>query len=279
MTINNQNGYGAISIRKVGKIYDPGGVNVEAMRDCSFEIAAGEFAVVVGPSGCGKTTLLNAIAGFDTITSGEIYLDEELISSPRKQIKPDVDRMVVFQNGALFPWKTVLENITYGPLVQGKMKKPEAMDAARDMLSKVGLNEIEDKYPEELSSGVQRRVEILRALINKPKVVMLDEPFRGLDAVAKTVMHEFLVQIFCASSNTMFFITHDLDEAIFLGHKVVIMTTRPAQVKKIVHVGLPWPREHHLKGTDTYLDLKREVLEAVHEEAKKAFEAGEREMA
>lgn len=279
MTINNQNGYGAISIRKVGKIYDPEGVHVEAMRDCSFEIAAGEFAVIVGPSGCGKTTLLNAIAGFDTITSGEIYLDEELISSPRKQIKPDVDRMVVFQNGALFPWKTVVENITYGPLVQRKMKKPEAMDAARDMLSKVGLNEIEDKYPEELSSGVQRRVEILRALINKPKVVMLDEPFRGLDAVAKTVMHEFLVQIFCTASNTMFFITHDLDEAIFLGHKVVIMTTRPAQVKKIVAVNLPWPREHHLKGSETYLDLKREVLEAVHEEAKKAFEAGEREMA
>jgi NitT/TauT family transport system ATP-binding protein len=276
---NGRTAAGAISIRRVCKIYDPEGVHVEAMRECSFEIAAGEFAVIVGPSGCGKTTLLNAIAGFDNITSGEIYLDEELISSPTYQIKPNVDRMVVFQNGALFPWKTVMENITYGPLVQGRMTKSQAQSIARDMLQQVGLTGIEDKYPEELSSGVQRRVEILRALINEPRVVMLDEPFRGLDAVAKTVMHEFLIQVFCLSPRTMFFITHDLDEAIFLGDKVVILTTRPAQVKKIVTVDLPWPRERGIMASKTYLDLKAEVLEAVHEEAKKAFEAGEREMA
>lgn len=270
---------GAISIQHVGKIYDPEGVHVEAMRDCTFDITAGEFAVVVGPSGCGKTTLLNAIAGFDNITAGEIYLDGELISSTRHQIKPNVDRMVVFQNGALFPWKTVLQNITYGPIVQGKMSKAEAHAKARQMLEEVCLIGLDDKYPEELSSGVQRRVEILRALINEPRVVMLDEPFRGLDAVAKTVMHEFLMQLFCASPRTMFFITHDLDEAIFLGNKVVIMTTRPAQIKKIVKVDLPWPRVHSVMNSKQYINLKREVLEAVHEEAIKAFEAGEREMA
>ncbi|MDA8340249.1 MAG: ATP-binding cassette domain-containing protein [Nitrospiraceae bacterium] len=190
MATIEQKTQGAISIRNVTKIYDPEGVHVVAMQDCSFEIGAGEFAVIVGPSGCGKTTLLNAIAGFDNITSGEIYMDDELISSARKQIKPNVDRMVVFQNGALFPWETVMENIVYGPIVQGRMKKDEAVQIAREMLRQVGLNEIEDRYPEELSSGVQRRVEILRALINEPKVVMLDEPFRGLDAVAKTVMHD-----------------------------------------------------------------------------------------
>jgi NitT/TauT family transport system ATP-binding protein len=270
---------GAISIQHVGKIYDPEGVHVEAMRDCTFDITAGEFAVVVGPSGCGKTTLLNAIAGFDNITAGEIYLDGELISSTRHQIKPNVDRMVVFQNGALFPWKTVIQNISYGPIVQGKMRKAEAHAKAREMLEEVCLIGLEDKYPEELSSGVQRRVEILRALINEPRVVMLDEPFRGLDAVAKTVMHEFLMQLFCSSPRTMFFITHDLDEAIFMGNKVVIMTTRPAQIKKIVNVDLPWPRVHSVMNSKQYLDLKREVLEAVHEEAIKAFEAGEREMA
>jgi NitT/TauT family transport system ATP-binding protein len=270
---------GAISIRHVDKVYDPAGVHVEAMRDCTFEIAAGEFAVVVGPSGCGKTTLLNAVAGFDNITGGEIYLDGELISSIRHQIKPNVDRMVVFQNGALFPWKTVMQNIAYGPIVQRRMTKAEAQAKAREMLEMVCLNGLEDKYPEELSSGVQRRVEILRALINEPRVVMLDEPFRGLDAVAKTVMHEFLMQLFCTTPRTMFFITHDLDEAIFLGNKVVIMTTRPAQIKKIVNVDLPWPRQHSVMNTKHYIDLKSEVLEAVHEEAKKAFEAGEREMA
>lgn len=270
---------GAISIRHVCKVYDPEGVNVEAMRDCTFDIAAGEFVAVVGPSGCGKTTLLNAIAGFDNITGGEIYLDGELISSTKTQIKPNVDRMVVFQNGALFPWKTVLENITYGPIVQGKLNKEQARAKALEMLDMVCLNGMEDKYPEEVSSGVQRRVEILGALINEPRVVMLDEPFRGLDAVAKTVMHEFLLQLFFDSPRTMFFITHDLDEAIFLSHKVVIMTTRPAQVKKVVKVDLPWPRKHQVMNTKQYVELKKEVLEAVHEEAKKAFEAGEREMA
>lgn len=270
---------GAISVRNVTKIYDPDGANVTAMKDCSFEIDAGEFAVIVGPSGCGKTTLLNAIAGFDTITAGEIALDGEVISARQKQIKPNVDRMVVFQNGALFPWKTVMENIVYGPVVQGRLNAARAREVTREMLNQVGLPGIDNRYPEELSSGVQRRVEILRALINEPRVVMLDEPFRGLDAVAKTVMHEFLMEVYCASPRTMFFITHDLDEAIFLGSRVVIMTTRPAQVKKIVPVDLPWPREHHLIGSAAYLDLKREVLEAVHEEAKKAFEAGEREMA
>jgi NitT/TauT family transport system ATP-binding protein len=270
---------GAISIRNVSKIYDPDGVHVEAMRNCSFEIDPGEFMVVVGPSGCGKTTLLNAIAGFDTITKGEIFLDEVLISSPRKQIKPNVDRMVVFQNGALFPWKTVMENIIYGPVVQRSMKKSEAVDTANKMLGDIGLEGIGEKFPAELSSGVQRRVEILRALINQPKVVMLDEPFRGLDAVAKTVMHEVLVRLYCSTRRTMFFITHDLDEAIFLGNKVVILTTRPAQVKKIIHVNLPWPREHHMSNSEAFIELKREVIEAVHDEAQKAFEAGEREMA
>lgn len=270
---------GAINVRHVSKIYDPEGVHVEAMRDCTFDIAPGEFTIIVGPSGCGKTTLLNAVAGFDNITGGEIYLDGELISSPKHQIQPDVDRMVVFQNGALFPWKTVMENITYGPIVQGKLKKAQAEAKALEMLEMVCLAGLEHKYPEELSSGVQRRVEILRALINEPRVIMLDEPFRGLDAVAKTVMHEFLMQLFCKSPRTMFFITHDLDEAIFLGHKVVIMTTRPAQVKKIVNVDLPWPRQHSVMNTKQYIDLKSEVLDAVHEEAIKAFEAGEREMA
>lgn len=276
---SSHNGKGAISIRSVSKIYDPEGVNVEALRDCSLEIKAQEFVSIVGPSGCGKTTLLNAIAGFDTITSGEIYLDETLISSSKYLMKPNVDRVVVFQGGALFPWKTVLENIIYGPVVQGRLSRSMWEEKAIKMLEQVGLTGIEKKYPEELSSGVQRRVEILRALINEPKVVLLDEPFRALDAVAKTVMHEFLAQIFCSSPRTMFFITHDLDEAIFLSHRVVVMTTRPGQIKKIVEIELPWPRKHQIRKSKEFLSLKAEVMEAVHEEAKKAFESGEREMA
>ena len=270
---------GSISIRNVRKVYDPEGVHVVALDGCSMEIGAGEFAVIVGPSGCGKTTLLNAIAGFDTITEGEIYLDGELIASPQKRLNPGADRVVVFQQGALFPWKTVLENITYGPVIQGKMSKNLAEAQARDMLKRLGLAGLEDKYPEELSTGYQRRVEIIRALINEPKVLLLDEPFRGLDAVSKSVMHEFLLELFDTTHRTMFFITHDLDEAIFLGDVVYVMTTRPAKVKKVIRVDLPRPRDHRILGTEKYLELKRDCLEAVHEEALKAFIAGERELA
>lgn len=270
---------GKISIREVGKTYDPAGMHVVAMEQCSFDIAAGEFVMVVGPSGCGKTTLLNAIAGFDTITSGAIYLDDELISAPGTQVSPGADRTVVFQHGALFPWKSVLENVIYGPVVQKTKTRQEATELALRMLADVGLSGLEHRFPGELSSGVQRRVEILRALINQPRVVMLDEPFRGLDAVAKTVMHEFLMNIYCRAPRTMFFITHDIDEAIFLGGKIVILTTRPARIKKIVPIALDWPRNHEVLATPLYREIKQEVLEAVHEEAKKAFEAGEREMA
>lgn len=271
--------YGALSIRHAGKVYDPDGINVVAVQDCSIDIGAGEFAVIVGPSGCGKTTLLNIIAGFDTLTTGEILMDGEVIAAPRRPPTPGADRIVVFQNGSLFPWKTVLDNITYGPLVQRSMSMKQARLEARGLLARVGLSGLEDKYPGELSSGVQRRVEILRALINDPKVVLLDEPFRALDAVSKSVMHNFLLELFHTSRKTMFFITHDLDEAIFLGDVVIVMTTRPGRIKKTIRVNLPRPRDYRVLNSDEYIRLKEEALEAVHEEALKAFQAGERELA
>lgn len=270
---------GQISIKNVTKIYDPRGVNVLAVDDCSLEIAAGEFCVVVGPSGCGKTTLLNAVAGFHGITTGRIELDGEVLCSADRLAEPSADRIVVFQNGALFPWYTVLENITYGPEVQGRMSRAEAHHAARALLAEVGLSEIADRYPAEISSGMRRRVEIARALINDPKVLLLDEPFRAMDALTKGVVQEFLLQAFDRSGKTVFFITHDLEEALFLGDKVVIMTTRPARVKKIIDVDFPRPRTYRVRSSPRYLELKRAVFDAVHEEAKKAFEAGERELA
>ncbi|MDA8066925.1 MAG: ABC transporter ATP-binding protein [Thermaerobacter sp.] len=270
---------GALSIRQVTKVYDPEGVHVVAVDNCSLEVASGEFLVVVGPSGCGKTTLLNVIAGFEELSEGEIRLDEGPLALPGKQVGPGAERIVVFQNGALFPWKTVLENIAYGPVVQRRMAKNEAQRSARELLRQVGLEGIEESYPAELSSGVQRRVEILRALINEPRVVLLDEPFRGLDAVAKSVMHQFLLDMFERTRCTMYFITHDLDEAIFLADRVVVMTTRPARVKLELSIDLPRPRDHRVLGTERFLKLKQAALEAVHEEALKAFQAGERELA
>jgi NitT/TauT family transport system ATP-binding protein len=278
MTMSNGTGTGRISIRNVTKIYDPDGAKVVAVDNCSLEIAEGEFCVIVGPSGCGKTTLLNAVAGFHSITSGEIQLDGKLICTANHTEEPSAERIVVFQNGALFPWYTVLENITYGPEVQGSNKR-DAAAKAREVLAELGLSEIANRYPGEISSGMKRRVEIARALINDPKVLLLDEPFRAMDALTKGVVQEFLLRALDKVRKTVLFITHDLEEALFLGDKVVIMSTRPARVKKTIIVEFPRPRTYKVRSSPHYLELKKQVFEAVHEEARKAFDAGEREIA
>lgn len=271
---------GAISIRNVTKIYDPEGVNVMAVDNCSLEIAPGEICMIVGPSGCGKTTLLNAIAGFHSITNGAIYLDGQMLCGPGKpKASQGADRIVVFQNGALFPWKTILDNVAYGPVVQGRMNKAEARDKARQMLAEAGLENVVEKYPGEVSSGMARRAEIVRALINDPKVLLLDEPYRAMDALTKSIMHEALLEMYDRTKVTIFFITHDLEEAIFLGDRVAVMTTRPARIKKIVNVNIPRPRTYKLLSSNEFRLLFEEAKDAVHEEAVKAFEAGERELA
>lgn len=270
---------GALKISNAGKIYDPGGVHVVALDDVSIDVAAQEIFVVVGPSGCGKTTLLNAIAGFDQLTSGEISLDGELLASPGKQLRPGPDRMVVFQHGALFPWKSVLWNVTCGPLKQGRMSEAEATDKGRELLQRVGLQGIEKQYPEALSGGQKRRVEIIRALMNDPKVLLLDEPFRALDALTKSVVQEHLLELFDYSPKTIFFITHDLEEALFLGDRVATMTTRPGRIKTVLDVNMPRPRDYRVLTSERFLKLKEELNVAIHEEAIKAFEAGERELA
>ena len=269
---------GAIKIDDVVKIYDPQGAAVMAVDHCSLDIAAGEICMIVGPSGCGKTTLLNAIAGFHEITSGRILLDGEVLCSAEKpKAEPGPDRVVVFQNGALFPWKTNLQNVAFGPVMQGRMNKAQAEDKARAMMADAGLAGVEDNYPGEVSSGMRRRVEIVRALMNDPKVLLLDEPYRALDSLTKSVMHEALLEIYYRNKVTIFFITHDLEEAIFLGHKVAIMTTRPCKPKKILTVDIPHPRDYSVLTSKRFRELMEETNEAVHEEAIKAFAAGEKE--
>jgi NitT/TauT family transport system ATP-binding protein len=269
---------GGIEIVDVTKVYGSGGSAVKAVDNCTFDVPAGEITVVVGPSGCGKTTLLNAIAGFHSISSGVITLDGEVLCGPgRPQSEPGPDRIVVFQNGALFPWKTNIENVAFGPMVQGKLGRKEAYEKARHLMADAGLRDIEGNYPGEISSGVRRRVEIVRALMNDPKVLLLDEPFRALDSLTKSVMHEALLEIFYKNRVTVFFITHDLEEAIFLGHRVVIMTTRPCRPKKILTIDIPHPRDYNVLTSKRFREYLDETSEAVHEEALKAFAAGEKE--
>jgi NitT/TauT family transport system ATP-binding protein len=270
---------GALSIRNLGKTYDPSGTAVVALEDCSAEIAAGEFVAIVGPSGCGKSTLLNIVAGFDQPTGGEVLLDGDLLARADRPAHPGPDRVVVFQHGTLFPWMTVLDNAIYGPTRQRTLTKEAAKARALEMLKTTGLEAAAHRHPAQLSSGMQRRVEIVRALMNEPRVLLLDEPFRAMDTVSKSVMHRHLLQVHALYPKTVVFITHDLEEAIFLADTVYVMTTRPGRIKQVLKVDLPRPRTPEMLASHAYLDLKRAVAHGVHEEARKAFERGERELA
>ena len=269
-----------LSLRNISKTYiDRRLESVQALDRCSLEVSKNEFAVIVGPSGCGKTTLLNIVAGFDDLTEGEILLNGASIASPGKRSSPGPDRMVVFQHGGLFPWMRALENVCFGPMARGQMTFAEARDKARKLMSKVGLQNIEDLYPEDMSSGMRRRLEIVRAIMGQPRILLMDEPFRALDALTKGVVQDFLLKIFDTEPHTIFFITHDLIEAIFLADKIFVMTSRPGKLKKMIEVGLPRPRSLNLLNSPDFLRLKGELTDAIHEEALKAFEMGEREAA
>lgn len=269
---------GAVRIEDATKIYGSPKDGVVAVDHCSLEVPAGKITMVVGPSGCGKTTILNAIAGFHSLTSGAIYLDDELLCGPGKpQAEPGPDRIVVFQNGALFPWETNIENVAFGPIAQGTMSAKEAYEKARAMMAEAGLVKVHNSYPDEISSGMRRRVEIVRALINDPKVLLLDEPYRALDSLTKSIMHESLLQTCYRNRVTVFFITHDIEEAIFLGDQVAIMTSRPCKPKKLLKVDLEHPRDYSILTSRRFRELMDETIDAVHEEAAKAFELGERE--
>ena len=207
-------------------------------------------------------------------------MDNEILCGPNKPLADQgSDRIVVFQHGALFPWKTLQENVAYGPMVQKVLPKNEALDKAGSLLEEAGIGDMMKKYPGEVSSGMARRAEIVRALINNPKVLLLDEPYRAMDALTKSIMHESLLEVYDKTNVTIFFITHDLEEAIFLGDKVVVMTTRPAKTKLILDVDIPRPRNYQVLSSEKFRMLVNEAKDAVHEEAIKAFEAGERELA
>ena len=271
---------GSISVSNVRKIYDPEGASVHALEDCSCEIPSGKFIAMVGPSGCGKSTLLNMIAGFDTPTDGDIRLDGQLLVNSSTQTPPNSDRVVVFQNGALFPWKTVLENISYGPIVQKTRSREQAEQEALELLRKAGgLERIAGAFPNQISSGMQRRVEILRALINQPKVLLLDEPFRAMDTVSKSKMHQHLLDIHYKFKPSILLITHDLVEAILLADVVLVMTTRPGTIKVNININLPRPRSRDMILSEEFTELQKQAISAVHEEARKAFERGEKELA
>lgn len=269
---------GALRIDNAVKYYGEGSARTLAIDYCSLDIRPGEICMIVGPSGCGKTTLLNAVAGFHGLDDGSIHLDNKMLCGPgQPQAAVGPDRIVVFQNGALFPWMTNLDNIAFGPMAQKRMRRTEARDKAAQLMREAGLAGHEYAYPGEISSGLRRRVEIVRALMNDPTVLLLDEPYRALDALTKSVMHEALLETYYRTGITIFFITHDLEEAVFLGHRVVIMTARPCKPKKIIEVDIPHPRDYTILTSKRFRELLAEADAGVHDEALKSFALGERE--
>jgi NitT/TauT family transport system ATP-binding protein len=235
---------------------------------CSFVVTRGKLNVLIGPSGCGKTTVVNLLAGYERPTAGEVLLDGEAVKGPGSS------RLVVFQETALFPWLTVLENVMFGPAVRGTMSRAEAKREARHLLEMVGLGDFADKHPMQLSGGMQRRAELVRAMINKPKVMLMDEPFRGLDAMTRKLMQEHYLRLFEEDGRTNLFVTSELDEAVFLADRLIVLTNRPTRVKKIIEIDLPRPRDIAMLGSARFLELKQEALNLLHEEAVKAFAEG-----
>ena len=261
---------GEIRVENVTKSYGTGPFAKTVVKDCSFTIERNKLTVMIGPSGCGKSTLIRLLAGFERPDSGSIQIDGRPITGPGK------DRLVVFQESALFPWMTTIDNILYGPRARGE-QNAQTQSKADWLLDKVGLKAFRKKYPTQLSGGMQRRAELARAMINDPEVMILDEPFRGLDAMSKELMWEYYSGLYEESRRTNFFITTDIDEAIFLADRLIVMTNIPTRVRATIEVDLPRPRRlaNTLDG-ERANEIKIKALSLLHEEAMKSFSGGSR---
>ena len=237
------------------------------LQQCTFEVPANSFTALVGPSGCGKTTLINMIAGYEIADGGAIAVDGAAVAGP------GWDRLVVFQETALFPWKTTMANVVFGPLNRG-IPRQDAVRQATALLAKFGLAGFEQKYPSQLSGGMQRRAELARAMINSPRIMLLDEPFRGLDALTRELMQEYLLRVFEEHRITTLFVTTEIEEAIYLADRIVVLSGRPATVKETIEVGLARPRDIKMLTSAVFARIHGRILTSLIEEAEKAFGGG-----
>ncbi len=255
---------GRIEVADFALSYDTIDGAVEAVTDANIHVQPGEFVSIVGPSGCGKSTLLNAVAGFLKPTSGTVTLDGEPIGGP------SADRGMVFQQYSLFPWKTVRENVEFGLKMRG-MDRFNRDRAARTLLGLAGLSAFENHYPERLSGGMKQRVGIVRALATGPKVLLLDEPFGALDAQTRVIMQQILTNMWQRLKISVLFVTHDIDEAIFLSDRVYCMTARPGTIKAEIAIPLERPRQQAMMMSSEFLALRRGLMSLIREESLKAM--------
>jgi NitT/TauT family transport system ATP-binding protein len=254
-----------IRVEDLSIVFDAPGGQVIAVDRVSLAVGQGEFVSIVGPSGCGKSTLLNAMAGLERPFEGQVLIAGEAMLAPRPEIG------MVFQQPHLFPWKSVRRNIAHGPRALGK-PKAEALRIADDLIEMIGLTRFASAYPHTLSGGMQQRVAIARALANQPRVLLMDEPFGALDAQTRAVMQDNLLELRERINATIVFVTHDIDEAILLSDRVLIMSAGPGRILKDLQVNLPRPRSSAIVAEAAYLALKRDCLDLIRSEGRRAFE-------
>lgn len=258
--MSKKTGPGKIEIEHVHIRLGTGKQEFEAVQDVSISIAPGEFICILGPSGCGKSTLLGALAGHLAPRQGSIRVDGQPV------IGPHPDRGLVFQHHTLFPWKKVVENVAFGLKMKG-IPRRQRLKQARDLLALVGLEGFENAYPAQLSGGMQQRVEIARVLINHPRVMLMDEPFGALDAQTRLKMQELLLDVWARIKTSIVFITHDIDEALFLADRILVMSPRPGRIIDEIPLEFPRPRNAELLTSPRFTQLKRHCMALLHPEA------------
>ena len=248
-----------LSVRGVSRRFTSSHGETLALQATDLDVAENDFITILGPSGCGKSTLLRIVAGLDQPSSGTVLLDGNRV------VAPGADRGMVFQSYTLFPWLTVLDNVCFGLRERG-LARAEQLDIARGFIAKVGLSGFESHYPKQLSGGMQQRTALARALANNPRMLLMDEPFGALDHQTRELMQELLLSIWEAERKTVLFVTHDIDEAVFMGSRVVVMSARPGRIKLDRAVPIAHPRHYSVKTTPMFAELKAELTEQVRTE-------------
>ena len=254
-----------LEVRSLKKVFSRQGKEIVALENFDLDVGEGEFVAIVGPSGCGKSTFLHMLGGFEPSNGGTMKLNGELVS------EPGPDRGMLFQEYALYPWRTVIGNILW-PLEIQRMPKAEREKIVERLISMVGLSQFRNHYPNELSGGMKQRVALARLLALDPKILLMDEPFGALDAQNRELLQEELQQIWNTARKTVLFVTHDIDEAVYLADRVIVFTARPGRIKADMLINLPRPRAIEIKKTREYTDYRNEIWDLLRSEVLRARE-------